>query len=120
MPALLQPAPRRSLSLFSFIDENEGDVKKLTDAQRNQVVDECYQCKLCYVKCPYVPPHQLELDFRLMSRVDAVRQKQLVGVRERFTDEFLGLDPTPSGVPRSWRSRWSTGPSARRGPGCAS
>ena len=78
-------------SLFSFIDENEGDVTKLTEAQRNQVVDECYQCKLCYVKCPYVPPHEWELDFpRLMSRVHAVRQKQLVGVRERMTDQFLG------------------------------
>ena len=78
-------------SLFDFIDENDGDVTKLTDAQRDQVVDECYQCKLCYVKCPYVPPHEWELDFpRLMSRVHAVRQKQLVGVRERVTDQFLG------------------------------
>ncbi len=78
-------------SLFSFIDENDGDVTKLSDAQRDQVVDECYQCKLCYVKCPYVPPHEWELDFpRLMSRVHAVRQQNLVGVRERVTDEFLG------------------------------
>ncbi len=78
-------------SLFSFIDENDGDVTKLSDAQRNQVVDECYQCKLCYVKCPYVPPHEWELDFpRLMSRVHAVRQKQLVSVKERVTDQFLG------------------------------
>ena len=78
-------------SLFSFIDENDGDVTKLSDDQRNQVVDECYQCKLCYVKCPYVPPHEWELDFpRLMSRVHAVRQKQLVSVKERITDQFLG------------------------------
>ena len=78
-------------SLFNFIDENDGDVTKLSDAERDQVVDECYQCKLCYVKCPYVPPHEWELDFpRLMSRVHAVRQKQLVGVKERLTDQFLG------------------------------
>ncbi len=43
------------------------------------------------MKCPYVPPHEWELDFpRLMSRVHAVRQKQLVGVKERLTDQFLG------------------------------
>ena len=43
------------------------------------------------MKCPYVPPHEWELDFpRLMSRVHAVRQKQLVPVKERLTDQFLG------------------------------
>jgi glycerol-3-phosphate dehydrogenase subunit C len=78
-------------TLFNFIDEADGDVSALTDGQRDQVVDECYQCKLCYVKCPYVPPHEWKLDFpRLMSRVHAVRQKQLVPVKERLTDQFLG------------------------------
>ncbi len=76
--------------MFKFIDANDGDASALTDAERDQVVDECYQCKLCYVKCPYVPPHEWELDFpRLMSRVHAVRQKQGVGVKERITDQFL-------------------------------
>ena len=78
-------------TLFDFIDAKDGDVAALTDAEHGQVVDECYQCKLCYVKCPYVPPHEWELDFpRLMSRVHAVRQKQLVPVKERLTDQFLG------------------------------
>lgn len=77
-------------TMFSFIDEHDGDVPALTDAERDQVVDECYQCKLCYVKCPYVPPHEWELDFpRLMSRVHAVRQKQGTGVKDRLTDQFL-------------------------------
>ena len=78
-------------TLFNFIDAKDGDVASLTDGEHRQVVDECYQCKLCYVKCPYVPPHEWELDFpRLMSRVHAVRQKQLVPVKERLTDQFLG------------------------------
>ena len=78
-------------TLFDFIDAKDGDVSALTDGEHRQVVDECYQCKLCYVKCPYVPPHEWELDFpRLMSRVHAVRQKQLVPVKERLTDQFLG------------------------------
>lgn len=78
-------------TLFDFIDARDGDVAALSDGEHRQVVDECYQCKLCYVKCPYVPPHEWELDFqRLMSRVHAVRQKQLVPVKERLTDQFLG------------------------------
>jgi glycerol-3-phosphate dehydrogenase subunit C len=78
-------------TLFDFIDAKDGDVHALTDGEHRQVVDECYQCKLCYVKCPYVPPHEWELDFpRLMSRVHAVRQKQLVPVKERLTDQVLG------------------------------
>jgi glycerol-3-phosphate dehydrogenase subunit C len=78
-------------TLFDFIDAKDGDVAALSDGEHRQVVDECYQCKLCYVKCPYVPPHEWELDFpRLMSRVHAVRQKQLVPAKERLTDQFLG------------------------------
>jgi glycerol-3-phosphate dehydrogenase subunit C len=78
-------------TLFDFIDAKDGDVSALSDGEHRKVVDECYQCKLCYVKCPYVPPHEWELDFpRLMSRVHAVRQKQLVPAKERLTDQFLG------------------------------
>ena len=59
------------------------------------MVDECYQCKLCYVKCPYVPPHEWKLDFpRLMSRVHAMRRAQGRGSRSALTDQFLGrTDP---------------------------
>ena len=107
-------------TLFDFIDAKDGDVSALTDAEHRQVVDECYQCKLCYVKCPYVPPHEWELDFpRLMSRVHAVRQKQLVPVKERVTDQFLGrtdalgrasvaaapLVNWATGTPGSWTRR---------------
>ncbi|HUC06338.1 MAG TPA: heterodisulfide reductase-related iron-sulfur binding cluster [Acidimicrobiales bacterium] len=78
-------------TMFGFIDDNDGEVSRLTDAQRDQVVDECYQCKLCYVKCPYVPPHEWELDFpRLMSRVHATRVKQGQRLHDRVTDQFLG------------------------------
>lgn len=60
--------------LFRMIDEYEDgaqDVKVLTDPQHERVVDECYQCKLCYVVCPYTPDRQQEwvVDFpRLMLR----------------------------------------------------
>jgi glycerol-3-phosphate dehydrogenase subunit C len=60
--------------LFRMIDEYEDgahDVKVLTDEQQKVVVDECYQCKLCFVVCPYTPDQQQEwkIDFpRLMLR----------------------------------------------------
>ena len=37
-------------TMFDFVDANDGDVSALTPAQQDQVVDECYQCKLCYPK----------------------------------------------------------------------
>ena len=41
-------------SLFSFIDDrHDGDVRKITEAETAQVMDECFQCKLCEVQCPY-------------------------------------------------------------------
>ena len=54
-------------------------------------MDDCYQCKLCYVKCPYVPPHEWQLDFpRLMLRADAVRRREHRTRRSRLTTEVLG------------------------------
>jgi glycerol-3-phosphate dehydrogenase subunit C len=60
-------------SLFSMIDELGGSdhASELTDAQHKRVVDECYQCKLCYVICPYTPDQGQEwrIDFpQLMLR----------------------------------------------------
>src|SRR6267142_3952935 len=60
-------------SLFEMIDDLGGseETTKLTDAQHARVVDECYQCKLCYVICPYTPDQQQDwvIDFpALMQR----------------------------------------------------
>ncbi|MCJ7439651.1 MAG: heterodisulfide reductase-related iron-sulfur binding cluster [Acidimicrobiia bacterium] len=68
--------------LFRFIDERDDgahDVKFLSDAQHRQVVDECYQCKLCYIVCPYTPQQGQEwkIDFpRLMLRSLAIQGKR--------------------------------------------
>ena len=66
--------------LFRFIDADESadDVSVLTDAEHKQVVDECYQCKLCYIVCPYTPDQEQEwkIDFpRLMLRSLAIQGK---------------------------------------------
>ncbi len=52
-----------------------------------KVVDHCYLCDMCYMtKCPYVPPHQWNVDFpHLMLRAKAVKfQQGEVKVRDRI------------------------------------
>jgi len=64
-------------TLFRFIDdEHDGDVRKLTRKQTEDVVDLCFQCKLCEVQCPYTPrdEHEFQLDFpKLVHRYNAVK-----------------------------------------------
>lgn len=55
-----------------------------------EVVDLCYQCKLCDPICPYTPPHEHAVDFpRLMLRHKAIDAKEH-GVK--LQDRVLG-DP---------------------------
>ncbi len=74
--------------LLDGLDEVEGDVEQLQDAIIDDVVDYCYQCKLCYPHCPYIPPHRWAIDFpRLMLRAKALRHKK-TGVP--LHDKILG------------------------------
>jgi len=66
--------------LFRMIDEHDGlhPAANLTDAEHKVVVDECYQCKLCYVVCPYTPDQGQvwKIDFpRLMMRSLAIQAR---------------------------------------------
>lgn len=74
--------------LFDFIDSrHEGDVTKLTAAETGEVMDACFQCKLCEVQCPYTPrdKHEFQLDFpKLVHRYKAQRtRRQGLPLRER-------------------------------------
>ncbi|MGI9228519.1 MAG: (Fe-S)-binding protein [Gammaproteobacteria bacterium] len=65
-------------SLFDLIDESETmEVDGVAKADYMKVVDHCYLCDLCYLtKCPYVPPHEWNVDFpHLMLRAKAVKHK---------------------------------------------
>src|SRR3546814_1294083 len=58
-----------------MIDESEHeDVGHLDSQDFKKVVDACTLCDMCFmVKCPYVPPHEWDLDFpHLMLRYRAV------------------------------------------------
>ena len=57
--------------LFDMIDESKNeDVESLSSDQFASVVDACTLCDMCFMtKCPYVPPHDFDLDFpHLMLR----------------------------------------------------
>jgi len=65
--------------LFDRMDVEavDGDVDKLPAADVKEVVDLCYQCKLCFNHCPYTPPHRWEVDVpRLMLRARAAQARQ--------------------------------------------
>ena len=61
-------------TLFDLIDESETlEVDGVALDDYDKVVDQCYMCDLCYLtKCPYVPPHEFNVDFpHLMLRAKA-------------------------------------------------
>jgi len=53
-------------TLFDLIDESETfEVDGVAKEDYTKVVDQCYLCDLCFLtKCPYVPPHDFNVDFR--------------------------------------------------------
>ncbi len=75
-------------TLFDLVDESDTmEVDGVEKADYFKVVDECYLCDLCYMtKCPYVPPHDWNVDFpHLMLRAKAVKYRQgEVKTRERI------------------------------------
>src|SRR5207244_13346728 len=86
---------RRSSDLFKVlfdrldVDAVDGDVKKLPTRDVKEVVDLCYQCKLCFNHCPYTPPHRWEVDFpRLMLRARAAEARR----SEEHTSELQSPD----------------------------
>ena len=56
----------------------EVDTTKLKAEDIKTIVDDCFQCKLCYIKCPYTPgDHDWSIDFpRLMARAKAQEVKK--------------------------------------------
>jgi len=85
-------------TLFSLLDTKyDGDVTKITASETRNIMDACFQCKLCEVQCPYTPRdnHQFKLDFpKLVHRYDAqATRKNGLSLRERL----LG-DPDGAGL----------------------
>ena len=65
--------------LFDLIDESPNeDVDHLDSKDFKPVTDACTLCDMCFMtKCPYVPPHEFNLDFpHLMLRARAVEHQK--------------------------------------------
>ncbi len=63
-------------TLFDAVDESETmELDSVPKSAFWDVVDHCYLCDMCYMsKCPYVPPHEFNIDFpHLMLRAKAQR-----------------------------------------------
>jgi glycerol-3-phosphate dehydrogenase subunit C len=75
-------------TLFDLVDAGEsGEVESVAKKDYWKVVDQCYLCDLCYMtKCPYVPPHEWNVDFpHTMLRAKAIKfKKGEVGIGEKF------------------------------------
>src|SRR3984893_15028283 len=65
--------------LFDLIDESKtGELDSVASKDFARVVDACTLCDMCFMtKCPYVPPHEYNLDFpHLMLRHRAAEARQ--------------------------------------------
>jgi len=75
-------------TLFDLIDESDTfEVDGVKYPQFESVVDHCYLCDLCFMtKCPYVPPHEWEIDFpHLMLRGKAIKNsKNKISFRDKI------------------------------------
>ncbi len=105
-------------TLFDLVDESETmEVDGVDKADYHKVVEQCYLCDLCYMtKCPYVPPHEWNVDFpHLMLRAKAVhfrehganlRDRVLTSTDNTFSKITIPLvDVTVNAVNRSSGAR---------------
>jgi len=79
--------------LFDFIDNSkDGEVNSLPSEKFGKVVDACTLCDMCFMtKCPYVPPHEFNLDFpHLMLRYRTYQRK--IGKLSRTPSQLAKID----------------------------
>jgi len=80
-------------TLFSFIDNSkEGEVSSLSSKKFSKIVDACTLCDMCFMtKCPYVPPHEFNLDFpHLMLRYRTYQKK--IGKLSKTPSQLAKID----------------------------
>ena len=76
-------------TLFDLVDESSTmEVDGVAREDYWKVVDHCYLCDLCYMtKCPYVPPHEWNVDFpHLMLQAKSIKHKQ---GKDKIRDKIL-------------------------------
>src|SRR5210317_2432991 len=79
--------------LFDLIDEAPSlELDTVDKKDYKPVVDACTLCDMCFmVTCPYVPPHEFDLDFpHLMLRYRAAELRQ--GKGDKWVRELTKTD----------------------------
>jgi glycerol-3-phosphate dehydrogenase subunit C len=69
-------------TLFDLVDNaSSSELDTVAKSDFVKVVDQCYLCDMCFLtKCPYVPPHDWNVDFpHLMLRAKAAQFKRTGG-----------------------------------------
>lgn len=77
--------------LFDLVDDSKtGELDSVSTNDYAAVVDDCTLCDMCFMtKCPYVPPHEFNIDFpHLMLRYKAYKfkEKQVSFVKEQLAE----------------------------------
>jgi|GEM_PF-4009188 len=88
--------------LFDLIDSSAtGELDSVAVGDYHKVADACTLCDMCFMtKCPYVPPHEFNVDFpHVMLRYRAVE------LREKNNPEGSVNSPRPT-VTDVWRASW--------------
>ena len=105
-------------SLFAAMDAVDAKVENLQEANKKQVIDECFLCDNCYSACPYTKTdrHPYNINFpALMQRAKLVhaRDKRL-GLRARLLSNPDALGKIASvglGLPKliNWvmKNKWN-------------
>lgn len=85
-------------TLFDLVDNSPTmEMDGVDRKDYIKVVDHCYLCDLCYLtKCPYVPPHEWNIDFpHLMLRGKAIKFKN---GETSFRDKMLTSTDTVGNI----------------------
>ena len=97
--------------LFDLIDESETmELDGVDSAAFKPVVDACTLCDMCFMtKCPYVPPHEFDIDFpHLMLRYRAVEHRSKgtgLAVRQLTETDRNGRLAAPLAPLANWGGR---------------
>ena len=101
--------------LFDLIDASETEeLDAVASVDFKPVVDACTLCDMCFMtKCPYVPPHEFNLDFpHLMLRYRAVEKhkgKDKLVSRELAKTDRNGKLAAPVAPLANWATNTSNG-----------